>query len=147
MNMVRAGVVSHPSEWEFSGYREIQEPKQRYSLIDRERLHWVAGSVIEDDFQRSHASWVEEALRINSHQRETRWTESLAVGNKDFNEKVKKKLGHRARGCRTKASVSGSGMELREHVSDYKAGFDAENSVISENYSFFWGQKHEYSVC
>lgn len=32
MNMVRAGVVSHPSEWKFCGYNEIQKPKQRYSL-------------------------------------------------------------------------------------------------------------------
>ena len=34
MNMVRAGVVAHPKEWVFSGYQEIQNPKQRYSLID-----------------------------------------------------------------------------------------------------------------
>jgi len=27
-NMVRAGVVSHPSQWSFSGYNEIQEPKK-----------------------------------------------------------------------------------------------------------------------
>ena len=26
LNMVRAGVVSHPAEWAHSGYREIQEP-------------------------------------------------------------------------------------------------------------------------
>ena len=26
LNMVRAGVVAHPSEWIFSGYCEIQEP-------------------------------------------------------------------------------------------------------------------------
>ena len=38
LNMVRAGVVSHPSEWPFSGYNEIQNPRQRYSLIDHERL-------------------------------------------------------------------------------------------------------------
>jgi REP element-mobilizing transposase RayT len=34
LNMVRAGVVNHPSEWPFSGYNEIQNPRQRYSLID-----------------------------------------------------------------------------------------------------------------
>jgi len=26
--MVRAGVVSHPSEWPFGGYNEIQKSKQ-----------------------------------------------------------------------------------------------------------------------
>ncbi|MCJ7642491.1 MAG: transposase, partial [Desulfobacterales bacterium] len=38
LNMVRAGVVSHPSEWPFCGYHEIQSPRQRYSLIDYESL-------------------------------------------------------------------------------------------------------------
>jgi hypothetical protein len=31
--MVRAGVVQHPGEWVYGGYREIQNPKQRYTLI------------------------------------------------------------------------------------------------------------------
>jgi REP element-mobilizing transposase RayT len=28
-NMVRAGVVSHPSKWPFSGYNEIQKPRKK----------------------------------------------------------------------------------------------------------------------
>ena len=38
MNMVRAGGVQHPKEWIFSGYEEIQNPRQRYSLMDYRRL-------------------------------------------------------------------------------------------------------------
>ena len=38
MNMVRTGVVNHPEEWPFCGYTEIQNPRQRYSLIDYRRL-------------------------------------------------------------------------------------------------------------
>ena len=38
LNMVRAGVVKHPGEWEYGGYGEIQNPKQRYTLIDRPKL-------------------------------------------------------------------------------------------------------------
>ena len=34
LNMVRAWVVTHPSEWQFCGYHEIQKPKERYALID-----------------------------------------------------------------------------------------------------------------
>ena len=34
LNMVRTGVVQHPSEWPFSGYNEIQNPRERYALID-----------------------------------------------------------------------------------------------------------------
>ncbi len=37
------GVVNHPSEWPFSGYNEIQEPPQKYSLIDRRLLMTLLG--------------------------------------------------------------------------------------------------------
>jgi hypothetical protein len=33
-NMVRAGVVSHPSMWPFSGYNQIQGPRKKNILID-----------------------------------------------------------------------------------------------------------------
>jgi hypothetical protein len=36
LNMVRAGVVAHPSEWEFNGYNEIQTPRERYSLTNED---------------------------------------------------------------------------------------------------------------
>ena len=38
MNMVRAGVVEHPAEWEFCGYKEIQNPRKRKGIIDFDRL-------------------------------------------------------------------------------------------------------------
>src|SRR6266540_2384750 len=34
LNMVRAGVVSHPAEWEMNGYNGIQSPPKRYGVID-----------------------------------------------------------------------------------------------------------------
>jgi len=37
MNMVRAGVVAHPSEWEFCGYNEIQEPKPQGTQFELEQ--------------------------------------------------------------------------------------------------------------
>jgi putative transposase len=36
--MVRAGVVKHPSEWPFTGYSEIQAPRERYAILDYEGL-------------------------------------------------------------------------------------------------------------
>ena len=32
LNMMRAGVVKHPREWEHSGYREIHKPPSRYPV-------------------------------------------------------------------------------------------------------------------
>ena len=62
LNMVRAGVVSHPGEWAHSGYREIQEPPKRYAVIDLEGLAAMCGFTNPRDFQRAHRQWVEQAL-------------------------------------------------------------------------------------
>ena len=38
LNMVRAGIVSHPCEWPNSGYCELQTPPQRYNIVDHTGL-------------------------------------------------------------------------------------------------------------
>jgi len=43
LNMVRAGVVNHPSEWPFCGYNEIQEPKKKKVLINYQELTSLLG--------------------------------------------------------------------------------------------------------
>ena len=128
MNRVRAGAVSHPREWECSGYNEIQTPRQRYRLIDRKRLSALAGSGDCNTFSESHARWVEDAIRLEGPKRETRWTESVAVGSRQFIEIIKERLGHSARA--RKKLETGSGWALRERVSAYGADFGTENSGL-----------------
>ena len=41
--MVRVGVVSHPSEWVFGGYNEIQSPRRKCVLINHEKLANLTG--------------------------------------------------------------------------------------------------------
>jgi hypothetical protein len=41
--MVRAGVVKHPSAWEFCRYNEIQNPRKRKGIIDFDRLMDLLG--------------------------------------------------------------------------------------------------------
>ena len=94
LNMVRAGVVSHPLEWgRFSGYKEIQNPKERYSLIDHAQLVTLLGKEGIDDLIDSHAARVDDAVKQGNKPREVKWTESIAVGSKEFVEKIKEKLG------------------------------------------------------
>ena len=38
LNMVRAGAVRHPREWNESGYKEMRQPRLRYALIDHRCL-------------------------------------------------------------------------------------------------------------
>ena len=89
LNMVRAGAVTHPSEWIFSGYNEIQKPRQRYALIDYRRLMELMHVGSTNDLRESHKKWVEKSLRSENHFRESKWTGSIAVGSKQFVEKIK----------------------------------------------------------
>jgi hypothetical protein len=38
LNMVRAGVVTHPSDWAHSGYREVQNPPKRHGIAAMRRF-------------------------------------------------------------------------------------------------------------
>lgn len=98
MNMVRAGVVKHPKDWEHGGYNEIQNPKKRYRIIDHKNLMQLFCAFDETDFASIHRKWIEEALAGEKHQRQSRWTESVAVGDERFVKDVKDGLIGRARG-------------------------------------------------
>jgi hypothetical protein len=79
VNMVRAGVVSHPSLWSFSGYNEIQEPRRKNILIDYNKLQWLIGSGSYDQLKSSHRGWVDEYLRNGAEGRQDEWTGSIAA--------------------------------------------------------------------
>jgi hypothetical protein len=96
--MVRAGVVSHPSKWPFSGYNEIQEPRRKNVLIDYDRLQALFGTGSYDQLRTTHKGWVEEQLQGAGKKRQDEWTGSIAVGSKGFIENVKAHLRFRAKG-------------------------------------------------
>jgi putative transposase len=97
-NMVRAGVVDHPSMWPFSGYNEIQKPKRKNILIDYERLQGLFGAESYDQLRSSHKGWTEEYLGNGLKRRQEIWADSIAVGSKSFVAKVKSLLGFKAKG-------------------------------------------------
>jgi len=121
LNMVRAGVVRHPGDWMYGGYHEIQNSKQRYSLINRQKLKALLGIIDNDQLSEYHRNWVEAVLKNGSNQREAKWTESIAVGDKEFVMETKAKLGARAIGRRELAN--NSGYELKEPLSPYNRVF------------------------
>ena len=122
LNMVRAGVVAHPSKWEFGGYAEIQAPRERYSIIDHRALIGLLGIPSIEALRRSHNEWVEEALARAEQVREGKWTESVAVGSRDFVETIKAKLGIRGKGRRI--SVRDGESSLREPQASYSDDFN-----------------------
>jgi len=137
LNMVRAGVVTHPSEWPFCGYNEIQSPRQRYSLIDYESMIELFDIQSMDEFRKTYRGWVEEGLEKESpSKREPRWTESIAVGSEAFVRDTKEKLGIKAMG-REVMGANGS-YELREPETPYKADFGPENADLRQENTFYW---------
>lgn len=91
LNMVRAGVASHPRDWEVSGYHEIQHPRRRQGIIDHECLRKLTGISTNAVLQRSHQHWIADEL-ANSR-RERIWTESVGVGDEEFLTSLKAQLG------------------------------------------------------
>jgi putative transposase len=122
MNMVRAGVVSHPSAWPDSGYQEIQHPPKRYRIIDTPALMAVLGIDHLAELQRLHNDWVEAALAAESSTREPYWSTSLAVGKPEYVEDIKRQLGISARYHQIRRN--GKYSFLREFSGSYKAHFE-----------------------
>jgi putative transposase len=136
LNMVRAGVVTHPSEWDFGAYNELQNPRQRYALIDYKRLMDLLHISTVDDLRNSHKKWVEEILKTQNYVRESKWSQSIAVGSKSFVESIKEKLGIRAKG--RKVADSKDLYHLREAQAAYNSHFTPENGVLSAKNTYFW---------
>ncbi len=134
--MVRAGVVTHPSDWKFSGYNEIQNPRQRYALINYKRLMDLLNIQTIEELKKSHTGWIEEALSSNGHVRESKWVQSVAVGSKKFVEMTKKKLGFRVKG--RSVSRSDEDYQLREQQVAYNAHFAPENAQLSDDNTYYW---------
>jgi putative transposase len=136
LNMVRAGVVGHPSEWPFSGYNEIQRPRERYAFIDYQGLRKLLNFREMADLADAYRGWVEEALSADGHLRDGKWSESIAVGSESFVTITKEKLGIKAKG-REVVGEQGSYV-LQEPPAPYNGIFGLENGVLRAQNEHFW---------
>jgi hypothetical protein len=79
LSMARANRHHLPGYvWMYGGYNEIENPKQRYSLIDRPKLTALLGLKDYHQLLESHRKWVADILKNGSSQRNAKWTESIA---------------------------------------------------------------------
>ena len=141
LNMVRAGKISNPSQWAASGYNEIQKPPERYSLIDRKSLMQLCGLAESGELTVVHKQWIEEALGINNYsERQSFWSESVAVGRKFFLEDIVQKL----RGTKNWEIVNrGNNLTIREPNTSYSTLFDSKKDPLSSENSYFWDKYNE----
>jgi len=96
LNMVRAGVVNHPSQWQWCSFNEIVGHRKRYRLIDRDRLLQELRGGERDELAASYASSIAQRIGSGVLRKEDRWTRSVAVGSEDFVKQVQEQINWRA---------------------------------------------------
>jgi len=89
MNMVRVNVVDHPAKWQHGSAHELTSSRQRYRIVDRQRLVERLGFPDWDVYW----NWYEAALlevlgRKLFIERQAFWTDSPAVGGAEWVENV-----------------------------------------------------------
>jgi hypothetical protein len=89
-----------------------------------------------EELRRSYRDWMEDTLARQVGGRESRWTESIAVGSQAFGEKTKAELGMKAMG-REVMGTDGV-YELRESDGSYAGNFVGENSGLRPKNTYFW---------
>ena len=141
LNMVRAGVVQHPSEWEHGGYRELQDPPARYRIVDLDAVSALCGFPDLSRFQSEHRIWVDETLASRRDRQDDQWSQSIAVGSARYVETVKTALGISA--LHREVVSSDAGHTLREPQSAYTAHFAAKNTGLRAENTVPWNESDE----
>ena len=108
----------------------------RYSLINRSKIAALLGIKDNDQLSEYHCNWVEEVLKNGCNQRDAKWTQSIAVGDKDFVMETKAKLGAKAIGRREMKNIEG--FVLRESQNPYNRVFDPEKCSLRLKNGHFW---------
>ncbi len=136
LNMIRAGVVTHPGDWVTNGYNEIQNPKQRYSIIDFDSLMSLFNFTELIEFQKLHREWVIESIPKIISVRDSMWSESIAVGSKPFVDKILINLKQEIK--KRKAVEKDGSHFIREPAIAYNTNFDPKKDVLSAENMLFW---------
>jgi len=97
LNMVRAGVVQHPSEWRWCGHDELAGTRSRYCILNIERLLESLAMDQVEDFRKVYEEGIKQQLQRSKLIRESVWTDSIAVGDRLFVEKIAKNCTKRSK--------------------------------------------------
>jgi len=144
MNMVRAGAVSHPSEWQHGGYHEIQSPRDRYRVIDRSRLIELSGAADDAQLRTMHREWVEISMQPGRNFHEPAWSEAVAVGSIEFVEMIRHRLGLSPSARRI--GQSGDIHLLKEPESPYMHDLHGRNMLLSDENTIYFDENIGISI-
>ena len=80
--------------------------------------------------------WVEAAIETKTSFRDSKWTQSIAVGSQQFVENIKDVLGIHAKGRKVVGGVEG--FQLKEQLELYNDDFNTEKDDIAPHNTYFW---------
>ena len=111
------------------------QTKKRYGfrilnyMVTSNHIHLLVMALLQienfADLKEAHREWIEEALKKSKVVRQSKWTQSIAVGDKSFLKQIKDRLGIRAKG--RKIHGSEDEYRLREGQTDYGGWQDLDN--------------------
>jgi putative transposase len=88
LNMVRAGVINHPSEWAWCGYPEIIGLRKRCRVLDFAALYNHTDQPGIGAISQWYRNWIDDASLTEARDRDEKWTERIAVGKRNFVERM-----------------------------------------------------------
>ena len=94
LNMVRAGVVKHPSEWPQSGHLELAGIRKRYRIINQKRL-LQSLMMSEELFLPWYTKTLNKKLQERELGRAEYWRQKrkpLAIGSRDWIKQIAKQI-------------------------------------------------------
>jgi len=90
-----------------------------------------------EGFKKEYRQWVDAALAGGNIERESSWSESVAVGSRNFIEEIKARLGVKAIGRKIREQ-GGTLVALGECPAAYNAGFAPEKRCLSHQNTYSW---------
>jgi putative transposase len=97
LNRVRAGAVTHPSEWLGCGYDELAGTRKRCRLLGLDCVLRWQGRKDRETFSQKYQSAIQNSIRRRELDRQAHWTESIAVGSEEFTKRTAERVRYRVR--------------------------------------------------
>jgi putative transposase len=97
LNMVRCGVVKHPAEWAWSGYGEWMGWRRRNRFLDMDKLLWLLRCSTVAEFRQNFNAALEKTIINHELERQAKWTQAIAVGQRAFVDAIEKQIRWRQR--------------------------------------------------
>lgn len=138
LNMVRAGVVTHPIQWHQCGYYEIMSKHSRNSIVNKHRLAALLGCHDLDDLRQLYNQIITETLQKNGLSRDEKWTGSLAIGSRIFTQRFATQMGNRLK-SRTVTKIEDKdvfAVRLNSNSELYEVDCEKESVALEGNNEF-----------